>query len=191
MTYSTFITSEYMYKHTQVDNNVDPGLIDASIIKAQDLQIQSVLGNALFIKLMGDISTDTLTGAYKTLVDEYVQKTTASWTLYYCLPWISQRLTNKSVSEKKSDTSTATDIKNVQWLREEVRIESEFLSTRIREFLCNNIANYPEYVSYLPNTIKPSRNNFFSGVYLPDYRKLTREERYKGLDGYDNYNDNY
>lgn len=191
MTYSTFITPNYLYKWTVIDDNVDPGILDPFIMKAQDINIQTIIGNTLYVKLMYDISNDSLTGQYKILVDDYVQRCQAEWSVYHALPYISLRITNKSVSEKNSDTSTPTDIKNVQYLREDIRNTAEFLGQRMREYICNNQSLFPEYFQIAANQLQitPKKNNYFGGVYLPDYRKLTREERfnngYKGgnLDG--------
>lgn len=193
MTFSTIITPQYLFKWTVIDDNIDPNLLDTFIIKAQDINIQSVIGNTLYVKIMNDIYANTLTGYYKILVDSYIQKCQAEWVVYHSMPYINYRLTNKAVSEKKSEWSDATELKNIQYLREDVRNTAEFLSTRIREYILNNQTQFPEFFLCPSNqlSIKPSRNNYFGGLYLPKIRKLTREQRYNnGYYGPYN-NDNY
>ncbi len=168
MTYSTFINPEYVYRWSIIDANVDPNLIQTYIIKAQDINLQQAIGNSLYVKLMNDISNNSLTGYYQTLVDSYIQKCQLEWTIYHALPYINYRLTNKAVSEKKSDTSDPTELKTVQYLREDVRSSAEFLTQRVREYILNNQAQFPEFFYLTPNQLQiiPRRNNYFGGMHL-------------------------
>lgn len=164
---SKFITFEYLVKWTIMDSNVDPNLVEPFIIQSQDINIQSVIGNTLYIKLMNDIISGTVSGYYETLLTDYIQPCTAQWTIYNSLPFLNWRLTNKSVSEKNSDNSNPSTLENVQYLRNTVRDTAEFLSTRIREYIINNQGQFPEYFNPAPNvlSIKPSQNNYFGGIY--------------------------
>lgn len=204
MTFSTFITPQYLYKWTIIDDNIDPNLLDTFIIKAQDVNIQSVIGNTLYVRLMNDVYLETkgltgigipgsLTASYATVVNDYIQKCQAEWTVYHCLPYINYRLTNKAVSEKKSEWSDATELKNIQYLREDIRNTAEFLSTRIREYILNNQLQFPEFFQIIPNQLQitPKPSQYFSGVWLPNFPKLTREDRYRGQIGNRNYNGGY
>ena len=176
MTYSTFITPEYVYRWSIVDDNVDPNLIQTFIIKAQDINIQTTIGNNLYVKLMSDISNNTLSGYYQTLVNDYIQKCQLEWTIYHALPYINYRLTNKAVSEKKSDSSDPTELKNIQYLREDVRSTAEFLTRRITEYIINNQAKFPEFFFLTPAQLQitPKLNNYFGGIYLKDFPQRKR-----------------
>lgn len=179
MTYSAFITPEYLYKWTVIDDNIDPNLLDTFIIKAQDVNIQQCIGNTLYVKLMNLVYTNTLSGYYQELVDYYIQKCQAEWTVYHALPYINYRLTNKAVSEKKSDTSDPTSISNVQYLREDVKNTAEFLNKRIREYIINNQAQFPEYFYPTPGQIQimPRVDSYFGGMYLKGHKRR-RGQRY-------------
>lgn len=176
MTYSTFITPEYVYRWSIVDDNVDPNLLQTFIIKAQDINIQTAIGNNLYVKLMSDISNNTISGYYQTLVNDYIQKCQLEWTIYHALPYINYRLTNKAVSEKKSDSSDATELKNIQYLREDVRSTAEFLTRRITEYIINNQAQFPEFFFMTPAQLQitPKLNNYFGGIYLKDFPQRKR-----------------
>jgi len=52
----------------------DPDLLNKFIIQAQDLNIQQVIGNTLYVKIMNDIVSNTIGGYYKTLLDDYIQR---------------------------------------------------------------------------------------------------------------------
>jgi hypothetical protein len=182
MTFSCFITPEYVYRWSIVDDNIDPNLIQTFIIKAQDINIQTAIGNNLYVKLMNDIANNTLTGYYQTLVNDYIQKCQLEWTIYQALPYINYRLTNKAVSEKKSDSSDPTELKNIQYLREDVRNTAEFLTRRITEFIINNQAQFPEFFFLTPSQLQitPRINNYFGGIYLKQSPQRRRDWRRGG-----------
>jgi len=168
-----FITFEYLVKWTIMDENVDANLVEPFILQAQDINIQTIVGNTLYVKLMNDIiTTGTTTGYYLTLLTEYIQPAQAQWAIYHSLPFLNYRLTNKSVAEKNSDNSTVAPLETVQYLRNTVRDNAEFLSTRIREYIINNQTQFPEYFSPQLNlmSIKPQVNNYFGGIYTGGWK---------------------
>jgi len=174
---ANFISYDYIIKWTQVDSNVDPSLIMPYVMVAQDQNIQSCIGNALYVKLIqlvqtyGSNQNDWTTNGfsnYWTLLVDYIQPATAYFTVYHSLPWIWAKLTNKSVSEKTSDNSNPVDLQSLQYLRNTVKDQAEFSATRIREFIINNQSWFPEYFSSGNNlmSIKPAVENYFGGIYL-------------------------
>lgn len=159
-----FVNSDYIYKYTMIENNVDADLVTKFIWKGQELNMQSTLGSHLYNKLVDDCPN--FTGDYLTLVKNYIQPALAEWTVYHSLPFINFRLTNKSVSQKSSDNSQASTIDDLKWLREQVRNNAEFYSERIRDHIKNNPTSFPEFFTSLENfDIKPNKSNYFSGIH--------------------------
>jgi hypothetical protein len=169
MNKAKFITFEYLVKWTIMDENVDANLVEPFILQSQDINIQTIIGNTLYVRLMNDIiTTGTTTGYYLTLMTDYIQPAQAQWAIYHSLPFLNYKLTNKAVSEKSSDNSAVTPLETVQYLRNTIRDNAEFLSTRIREYIINNQTQFPEYFIGNGNVlqIRPSINQYFGGVYL-------------------------
>lgn len=159
-----FLNTDYIYKYTVIENNVDADLITKFIWQAQDLNIQAVLGSNLYNKLMDDCPN--FTGAYKTLVKNYVQPALAEWVVYHSLPFINFRLTNKAVSQKSSDNSNPSTVDDLKWLRDQVRNNAEFYNERVKDYIKNNQSSFPEYfTSDLSYEIKPNSTNYFSGIW--------------------------
>lgn len=160
-----FVSTDYIYKYTLIEPNVDPDLITKNIWKAQDLNIQSCLGQNLFTKLVSDCPN--FTGQYQTLVIDYLQPALAEWVVYHTLPFINFRLTNKAVSQKSSDNSAPSTVDDLKWLRDQVRNNAEFYSERIKDYIKNNLEQFPEFYTSEPGNpfdIKPNRSNYFSGI---------------------------
>lgn len=163
------INTEYMYIYTIVDDNVDANLITKQIWKAQDLNIQSTLGENLYTKIMNDCPN--FVGPYRTLVKNYIQPALAEWTVYHLLPFINFKLTNKAVSTKSSDNSQPSTIDDLKWLQAQVRNNAEFYSERIRDYIRNNQSSFPEF--FVRNNvweIRPNKTNYFSGIHTRGYR---------------------
>jgi len=163
-----FITTDYLYKFTSIDENVDADLLTPYIDQSQDINIQQVIGNSLYVKLKNDINTTgTSTGYYLTLLKDYIQPAQAQWTLYYAMPFINFRITNKAISQKNSENSTVSTMEDVKWLRDQVRDTAEYLTRRVTEYIMTNTGQFPEYFTTTgPYQIKPKKDNYFGGVYL-------------------------
>lgn len=164
-----FINTDYIFKYTIIDDNVDVNLITKMIWKAQDLNIQATLGENLYTKLLNDCPN--FSGDYRTLVKNFVQPALAEWTVYHLTPFINFRFTNKAVSLKNSDSSNPSTLDDLKWLREQIRNNAEFYSERIRDYIKSNITSFPEF--YTRNNtfeIAPNKTNYFSGIHTSGYK---------------------
>ena len=159
-----FLTTDYVYKRSVIENNVDADLITKFIWKAQELNIQSTLGENLYRKLVNDCPN--FTGPYLTLMKDYVQPAQCEWVVYHALPFINFRLTNKAVSQKSSDNSQPSAADDIRWLRDQVRTNAEFYSERIKDYIKNNPSSFPEYYTTTNSfEVKPNKSNYFSGIW--------------------------
>lgn len=164
MDYKLFITSNYVYKMSVIESNVDSDLIQKFIWKAQDLNIQSVLGQNLYTKMLNDCPN--YTGYYNQLMVYYIQPALCEWVVYHMLPFINFRLTNKAVSQKSSDNSQPSTADDIKWLRSQVRNNAEFYNERTRDFIKNYPNEFPEfYQTTLGFEVKPNVSNYFSGIF--------------------------
>jgi hypothetical protein len=161
-----FINSNYIYKYTVIESNVEAELVTKFILKAQDLNIQSTLGSHLYNKLVTDCPV--FTGYYLSLIKDYVQPALAEWTVYHALPFINFHLTNKAVATKSTDSSQPSTIEDLRWLREQVKNNAEFYSERLRDYIKNNLSQFPEFYTSEPGNpfdVKPNKSNYFSGIH--------------------------
>lgn len=164
--YTRFINSDYLFATTAIDANVDPKLLEKFIDQAQEINIQQVLGNALYTKLMADAYDDNVQGEYLNLLRDYVLVALANWSLYHAMPFINYKLTNKSIAERSSEDSQATELSVVNYLRENVRNTAEFFTQRVRDFIVNNPGDFPEYHNTTGQGLRPKSRNYFGGIFL-------------------------
>lgn len=158
-----FITTDYIYRYTIIEANVDADLVVKMIWKAQYSHIQEILGTNLYNKLVND--TPNFTGQYLTLMNNYVQPVLAEWTVYHLTPFINYRFTNKAVSTKTSDNSQPSTLEDVKWLQSQIRNNAEFMSEQMKDYIKNNIALFPEFFRREnPFDLSPNKTNYFSGI---------------------------
>ena len=163
-----FISADYLRQNSIINDNVDTELLVPSIVKAQDLYIERILGTDLMEKLESEITAGTVAGDYKTLLDSYVQKTVREWATYIATIDLNYKYTNKSVAQKGSENSEASSLEDIIYLRQQIKNTAEFYGQRITDYLCANSDLFPEYTSNNDaDDIHPSQDNFFNGMYIP------------------------
>lgn len=168
---SQFLSTDYIYKYTVIEANVDADLVTKFINKAQLINIKATLGSYLYDILVSECPN--FTGIHRTLVKDYIQPAQAEWCVYHALPFINFRLTNKAVSQKSSDNSQPSGSDDIRWLQSQVRNNAEYLSEEIKNFIKNNIESFPEYRNSDPENpfgVKANKSNYFCGIRTSGYK---------------------
>jgi hypothetical protein len=179
-----FISENFLKDNTQVSKNVDVKYIREAILWSQDSEIQNVLGSTLYDKIKSDISGSTLSGVYKTLVDDYVQICLKHYVVAECLPMAHYKITNKGLQIQDSEQSAPASTSNVDRLVEKENNKAAWYRQRMIDFLCENSSDYPEYES--PDdgvdVIHPTRDNFRTSIYLGgDHTAQSLQEKYRDV----------
>ena len=116
---------------------------------------------------MNDIVANTITGNYKTLLDDYITPCLIEYSFYEVMPFIALKITNKTIGRGNADYLVEGDLADLKYLRNSVRDVAEFYGTRIIGYLKQNVSFFPEYQTNSGlDKIIPNSNVYFSGVYL-------------------------
>lgn len=166
MAYVLFISEEKLKDSTAINLNVDPQLLLPYVLQAQRIYVETKLGTKLYQKLENEIKAGTLTGAYKTLVDEYIGDMLPSWALHMCIPYLRFKIENGNIYSKTSETGTALSTEEAQHLREEVRNNAEYFTERMIKYITNNLTEFPEYSTNSGADVDPDRNAYYNGMNL-------------------------
>ena len=167
--YAQFISTDYLKKWTIIPSNTEDHLLTKFIRQAQDISIKESLGNDLYFTMMNKMLGGTLTGAYLSLMTDFVYMAQAEWATYYALPFIQHKLTNIGIVDKSTSNSDPVSKSDFVSLRNEIKSSAEHYSKLIREEILNNQGSYPEYftVTGIDRT-RPRANSYTCGIYLPD-----------------------
>ena len=166
MAYVLFISENKLKESTAINMNVDVDILLPYVRQAQKLYVEPKLGTDLYKKLEADITAGTLTGAYKTLVDEYIGDMLPNWAFYHAIPFLRFKVENGNIYAKSSENGSALTTEEAQHLREEIRNTSEYYTERLIEHLTNNISSFPEYSTNSGEDISPDKNAYYAGMNL-------------------------
>lgn len=144
------LSSEKTIKEmTVLPDNLNGQVIQQSIIEAQEIYLQEIIGTQLLDKLCelvkdGSIMDDE-NEKYKTLLDKYIQP----FICYRALAEIQYPLLlqNRNLGDvKTTDTNVGSaSVNEVDKLINFYRNKASFFSNRLSKYLCKNKVNYPEY----------------------------------------------
>lgn len=161
-----FITIKELKRKSIFDGNLDSDKIIQFIEVAQDTEIQTYLGSKLYEKLQADIIADTLTGDYKTLVDDYIKPMLIWYTQAAYIPYAAYQISNGGIYKHSSENSTAVDQSEINSLTSHSTETAEFYTQRFMDHMNYNSSLYPEYISNQDDGMYPERDVNFTGWVL-------------------------
>lgn len=164
-----FISIDFLKEYSPLARNIDEDILIPYVYKAQDINLQQLLGSTFYTRLKAGVVANDLNADEEALIRDYIQNMLVEWTLYYALPNINYKYTNKSVTQDSSEFGTPSALEEVKYLRQNVRDMAEFYSKRLSKFLCDNGNRlFPEYAQESSTANLPKKNrSYFSGVYVP------------------------
>jgi len=173
---NTLLISESKLKRfTDINNNLDVDLISSVIREAQIIHITRLLGSKLYDKIIADVQSDSLTGVYKSLVDDYIQDTLIYWSYYESLETIYLRPRNAGlVKPTGGENNIDADLALYDKKRQSIKNKAEYFSERLVEYLCFNNDLFPEYGTETNEQIVPDAGIQFKSPIV--FRKYVRED---------------
>lgn len=156
-----------------IESNVDDYSIQSYILIAQDVNLQSLIGGYMFRYIMDGIINQQSGGGfvfsdyYQHILVNYIQPGLALWALYQMYPTLLYKGTNKALITRHSDDSSAVGIREMEYIRGQLKNNAEFYDARAIQYITNNVDQFPQYFSSKEiNSIKPKSNVYQGGLYL-------------------------
>jgi len=165
---STLIMSETKLKtFTDINNSVDPDLLFNAVREAQDIHIQLMLGYNLYQSILTKIQTNTLTGNYATLVNNYVVDALLYWSYYEALEAIWMRPRNNGLLiPQGGDQAQAVDLKIYDKKRESVKDKAQFYGERLVGYLIDNNSLFSEFQTETGMEIFPDQRTQYGSPFV-------------------------
>ena len=167
--HTLYISSTRIKKDTALGGSVDDNLIMPYILLAQDMYILPILGTDLDNKLKSDIQGGSLTGAYKTLVEDYLQKALVQFAFAELLPFLRLRMVNNAaVVMGATDQSSSASYDELRPLMDRAKDAAEFYRQRMIDYLTDKgSSTFPEYASNSDaGELSPTTRNYYAGMNL-------------------------
>lgn len=153
MTKVFLISEETIKKYSLVNNNVDGKYISSAIQAAQDIDLQTIIGEALVNRLCllvetGDISNNT---NYKLLLDKYITPYMIWQVMSTVQIGLNYKLVNSGVITNEDTNKSHLDYKNNQLLIEQYKSYANSYAIKLKSYLDCNSGLYPEYSECVNN----------------------------------------
>ncbi len=178
--HTLYISSTRLKKDSAIGGSVSDDLVMPYILLAQDMNILPILGTDLDTKLKSDIQAGSLSGAYKTLVEDYIQPALVQYSFVSLVPYLRLRFVNNAVvvmgATDQSSSATYEDLRPVMDTAENA---AEFYRQRMIDYIRNNTSSFPEYSTNSGADLDPTTNNYYSGINLDT--NITRSNRVKNF----------
>ena len=161
-----FIKRDDLVRNSVLSGNVDSDKFLQFIEVAQEIHIQNYLGTKLYDKLRNDIVGGTLTTAYETLLDDYIQRMLIHWAMVEYLPHAAYTISNGGAYKHTAENSIAMEKEEVDFLINKHRDVAEHYTRRFIDFMSFNNSTYPEYNTNNNDDIHPDKDAIFNGWHL-------------------------
>jgi hypothetical protein len=135
-------------KRTPLGGNIDPEKIIPFVKTAQDKYILLALGTVLYDKIQNDIEANTLTGLYRTLVNEYIIDTLVHYSMVEALPFLAYTIANGGIVKNiSSEQATSPSKQDVDFLLQKELATAQYYGERLVTYLIAYSSSYPEYLA--------------------------------------------
>ena len=142
-------------RFTVLNDNVDVAYINPSIIKAQDIGLQPLIGTVLYKKLCELVTPagnpparpidDAANVAYKTLLDDYITPYLSNKVLEEVQWALFAKLRNNGIITSQDQQTQQLSIGDCEYLRKKYQYDADFYGRRMTDYLCANSTQYPEW----------------------------------------------
>jgi hypothetical protein len=166
MATALFISRTDLVKNSILDGNVDTDKFIQFIRIAQQIDIRNYLGSELYNRISNDIKNFTLSGNYKTLVEEYVQPMLIHFAMVQYLPFAAYQVKNGGIYKHQSENAESVSKDEVDYLVQKERDFAEYYTKRFIDYMAFNQTLFPEYTSNSNDDIYPDTNDLFNGWIL-------------------------
>jgi len=173
---NTLLISEAKLKRfTDINNNLDVDLISSVIREAQIIHITRLLGSKLYDKIISEVDAGTISGNYKSLLDDYIQDALIYWSYYESLETIYLRPRNAGlIKPTGGENNIDADIALYDKKRQSIKNKAEYFSERLVDHLCYNNSLYPEYGQEVNDDVYPDMGTQFKSPIV--FRRGVRED---------------
>ena len=117
--YTYFLDISVWEKYGFTNDNIDPKKLRPIINAVQRTRIEPIVGTPLYEKLISDVDAGTLTGLYKTLMDEYLLPTMIAYCDWKATFHLTNQMVNKTVGKNNDEHIRANTVGENNNLRDE------------------------------------------------------------------------
>ena len=143
-----FCSRNDIVKRTPLGGNVDPDKVIPFVKTAQDKYLLIALGTVLYNYLQAQVAAGTLTGVYKTLVDDYIIDTLVHYSMVEALPFLAYSIGNTGITKNlNSEQGASPNKSDIDYLLQKELATAQFYAERLFNYLIAQNNLYPQYTA--------------------------------------------
>ena len=143
-----FCSRNDIVKRTPLGGNVDPDKVIPFVKTAQDKYLLIALGTVLYNYLQAQVAAGTLTGVYKTLVDDYIIDTLVHYSMVEALPFLAYSIGNTGITKNlNSEQGASPNKSDIDYLLQKELATAQFYAERLVNYLIAQNNLYPQYTA--------------------------------------------
>lgn len=161
------IAYKVLIASSELNENIDPKIIQPLIKEVQEMRIQPLTGSRLFEKLKSAITEDNLAEDYKYLLTEFIHPVII-YNVLSDLPFrLNHRFTNIAVVNRTGENSNAINEQDLQKFSDYHKSRARWYADRLNDYLKANSEKFPEFLqSDKPEELRPRPGQYETGIYL-------------------------
>lgn len=164
-----FITEQGLKEYSIVDENLSMDKIRPTILLAQDMYLQPILGTDLFVEISDEIIADDISANNITLLRSYIKPCLVYYIMMELPMAISYKFVNRDLTRNNGEGSNYASLNEIREVTEKNRIKAEFYGQRLVKYLIANSSSYPAYSGNSTiDKMLPIRDAYTLGLILDD-----------------------
>lgn len=179
MSTTLYISPTKLKRDTALGSTVDDNLLQPYIKIAQDRWILPALGTELDDYLKAQVSADTVTGVYQTLLEDYIQPALVQLAFKESAYVVRMKWSNNSVIVSGSEQGSAATMNDIRKVVEQSNEIGMFYRERMITYLQFNSGSFPEYTTNTGSDLAPSQRNYFGGLNV--YPRIPTDNQLKAI----------
>ena len=155
------VSEQRMKQWTALDNNIRIDVLTPSILNAQNVYTQQILGSRFYNRLKEGVMNNDLTANENTFLKDYVGPSLMQYALYLVLPSLKYKMVEKGIVSGTSEETAATTLDDMKYLRQAAMELAQFYDERMVEYLKDNPGMFPEYTNPGTDGMMPDKGSAY------------------------------
>ena len=168
MTY--FITIEEL-KQTTFNANLDNEYIAPALEEAQSIYLREIIGDLLYNSITNKIDSETLSGKYLTLVNQYIKPYLTYKVQSVIVIPLNNKTRNAGIINQYDQGFNTSTMKDTAYLADYYNSRAEFYANRLTTYLQKNATDFPEYGYSDDNITQPNESQNVTTLFLGGRKK--------------------
>ena len=143
-----------------LDSNCLPG-----IKHSQELNLRKLIGESLYNAIITKIDSNTLTGKYKTLVDDYIKDYLYLDAAAEIQPLIASKIRNAGVVVTNEENFKSAEDDSIDRKVKYYKTRADAYGLLVINYIRKNSADFPEFHTEDCNEIKPQDSSFRLNIF--------------------------